>query len=297
MTMESLKKQTFQDFEVLIVDNNSEDDSIAIAQSYEEYFPSFQILKETVQGLPSARNKGIDHAKGKYLCFVDPDDELTSDYLQDFYQAMKTGVDVAICNYQCIDFRTKKLLSQSDISSYQTTNPALTRQAMFDDGYMWNMWNKCFKRELVETLKLRCNPRLLIAEDLLFSITYLKHCQSAQLVEKANYLYYRHEQSLTNEVGFNEEKHFCIIYAWDLVFAELKEFDPSTYQLAFVWSVRFKITELKKMKMRKYPKFKAYRKQYRPELFGSFFKVMTQKDLSYRIKLRRYLANLIYVNI
>jgi hypothetical protein len=213
---------------------------------------------------------------------------------------MKTGVDVAICNYQHIDFRTKKLISQSDISSYQTTNPALTRQAMFRGGYMWGPCNKCFKRELIENLKLRFDPRLLTGEDLPFVVTYLKHCQSAQWVEKANYLYYKHEQSLTNEVSktseFNEGKHSSRICGWNLVLDELEEFDVSTYQLAFARSVCAKIIVLKQMKRRKYPKFKAYRKQYRPEIFSSFFKIIKQKDLPYYYKLG-CLAYLIYVNI
>lgn len=72
--LDSVLTQTLKEIEIICIDDGSEDDSVAILESYADRFNNFIILKQENQGAGPARNKGIEYAKGKYICFLDADD-------------------------------------------------------------------------------------------------------------------------------------------------------------------------------------------------------------------------------
>jgi glycosyltransferase involved in cell wall biosynthesis len=100
-SMKSVCCQTFKDFEVVLVDNNSPDDSIDIAERVlKEGEIDYRVVKQTIQGLPAARNMGIREAKGEWIVSIDPDDTVSSRFLADLYEcATSNGLDVVFSKY------------------------------------------------------------------------------------------------------------------------------------------------------------------------------------------------------
>ena len=100
-SMISVSKQTFKDFEVVLVDNNTPDDSIEIAESIlRQNNLVYRVVKQTKQGLPAARNMGIKESKGVWCVSIDPDDTISSHFLEELYICATTnGLEVVFSKY------------------------------------------------------------------------------------------------------------------------------------------------------------------------------------------------------
>lgn len=93
--LDSLKNQTFQDFEVIAVNDGSSDGSLAILEVYQRTFPNLRIISQANEGLSAARNTGLAQVTGKYLYFLDSDDYLQHDMLERcFTLAEQEALDV-----------------------------------------------------------------------------------------------------------------------------------------------------------------------------------------------------------
>lgn len=107
----SVLKQTYTDYEIIIVDNNSSDNTLSIINAYKNNYPqTIKILQENKKGAPCARNKGLNDSKGDWIQFLDSDDELLPEKLNEqMNRANNSAFDVIVGSsyiYKCID--TKK---------------------------------------------------------------------------------------------------------------------------------------------------------------------------------------------
>ena len=79
--MANLLSQTYKDYEILLIDDGSKDSSGALCDRYAAICDNVRVFHKDNGGLGSARNYGIKHAKGNYVCFIDSDDQVTKEYL------------------------------------------------------------------------------------------------------------------------------------------------------------------------------------------------------------------------
>ncbi len=94
-TLNDLLNQSVQDFEVIIVDSNSQDKTVEIAQSYADKFANFKIVKMTTRGASLGRNTGVENASNERLLFLDADSRIKPDFIkQSLLKLEQTGVDV-----------------------------------------------------------------------------------------------------------------------------------------------------------------------------------------------------------
>lgn len=107
-SMKSVCAQTFRDFEVLLVDNNSPDDSIAIAEKVlKEGSINYRVVKQAIQGLPAARNMGIREANGEWIVSIDPDDTVSPRFLSDLYKcATLNNLEIVFSKYAEVGVET-----------------------------------------------------------------------------------------------------------------------------------------------------------------------------------------------
>lgn len=97
--IKSILNQTFKEFELLLVDDGSTDSSLNICRGYEKKDNRIKVIHKKNGGLSDARNVGIEKACGKYICFIDGDDFIANDTLENMYNLiLKNNSQIAVCN-------------------------------------------------------------------------------------------------------------------------------------------------------------------------------------------------------
>lgn len=198
--IQSLLSQTYDDYEIIIVDDGSKDSSIARAHEMTKNIDKVRILTKVNGGLSDARNFGIEHANGEYLAFIDSDDTIHSEMFETMMQKMlDEQADVCSCDLEYVYTSGRKERSSgrviSDVNPYSimlTNNSAC---------------NKIFKRALFNYIRF---PLGRWYEDLATIPIILKQASKVVYVEQVFYYYFQREGSIAH--GRNE-KMFDIYWA------------------------------------------------------------------------------------
>lgn len=185
----SVLTQTVGDWELILVDNCSTDHSYELIEEYARNNRQIRALKESTPGVSFARNAALEIAKGKYVCFVDSDDEIEPHYLESLLSDPEA--DLTLCGYyvdnETSDFKT--LNSQSHIPDRvfwkRGESPTVLTKA-FENGYVHLCCNKLFRREIVDDHAIRFEAYP-VNEDYIFTLTYLLYANSISIVNKPLY--------------------------------------------------------------------------------------------------------------
>lgn len=169
--LDSIQNQTYQNFECLLINDGSPDNSADICREYVEKDSRFKYFEKENGGLSDARNYGIRQSKGSYLTFVDSDDWLENDALQQLYDALKKeNADISIGRYNCYDESRCQYLfydSNPDDSLEVIDGKEIINREGLEEMRIGN-WTvaylKLFKRELLENLPKNCGRYLLDME-------------------------------------------------------------------------------------------------------------------------------------
>ena len=147
--LNSVSRQTFSDFEALLIYTPSEDKTLEIARRFCEKDKRFSILPgEGMAG--GCRNVGIRHAKGEYLSFIDGDDSIRPQFLEKLIQAArKTSADIAVCGY-CYFYENKQKLKMPLMKTHTRllTQEQALKELLRDHTMRFYLWNKLWKRSL-----------------------------------------------------------------------------------------------------------------------------------------------------
>ena len=178
--LDSIRVQTFQDFEALLVDDGSTDGSIQIIENCRAEDNRFQIFHQNHCGVSSARNVGLKFATGEYLCFVDADDQIAPTYLAELHQAIGIA-DSSMCGFKKVDSLSHEdcvIVPQNKIETLEEN-----LSGFYDAGptdWQRYLWNRMFRRTIIKQNKLRFREDIFYKEDGLFVVQYL--CVSNGLV-------------------------------------------------------------------------------------------------------------------
>lgn len=178
--MQSLLDQTYTNFEALIVDDGSPDNSIQLAKAKVGDDPRFIFFEKENGGQGTARNLGLDRAKGDYIAFLDSDDYYEDNYLSVMLEEIvRKSTDICVCNVRNVSITGDELsVRENNIDLYYKN-----RDYLMARGYVSNyMWDKLFKASCFEGV--RFDPKVRTYEDvhLLFRVIYGKKITSTDAV-------------------------------------------------------------------------------------------------------------------
>jgi len=146
--LQSVQNQTFKNFETIIINDGSTDNSSEIIEKFKNKINNLQIIHQQNKGVSHSRNIGIKHATGKWICFLDSDDYISNEYFFILNKYISDEIDIIEFNFETVDDNQKK---KSDIT--KNVVPYFSNVAV---------WSKCFKKELFDNVKF---PEGIIAED------------------------------------------------------------------------------------------------------------------------------------
>ena len=201
--IESVLSQSFRDWELLIVDDGSTDNSNVVAQNYASFDKRIKVLHKENGGLSDARNYGLEHARGKYIHFFDSDDLIQPDFYEIMLSAIMNGnYDFVICGY-FKDVENSNGSINSYPFSYTSTDSSSINECQFFEfyDYLFNYaWNKVFKTLFLKQNKLVFKKGLSIIEDKEFMSKVMKYSPSFLIIDYIGYRYQlRNRTTLNNQ--------------------------------------------------------------------------------------------------
>lgn len=173
--LDSILAQTFQNFEIICIDDGSVDNSFEILKEYKQKDNRFTILQQPHKGASEARNQGIKLAKGKYILFLDSDDYFENTLLDDMYKrAEKFEADLTVCSSRKVDddgniIETKSPNFPINVSKVPMEK-TFSKKDFKDDIFSLFvpiLWNKLIKKSLIEKNNLKFLP-FVIFQDVTF---------------------------------------------------------------------------------------------------------------------------------
>lgn len=187
--VDSLNKQTFQNFEVILVDDGSTDGSLELCRALVEQSERYAVYTQENQGAYAARNTGLSHVTGEYVTFVDADDELDARYLERLLEAIQDA-DISICDVSVVKQgkEVRRFTHASGRISSQQAIEALLERETVNSGPC----AKLFRRKLLDGLRF---PPLRVYEDILFVLETFRRSTSVSVVDDVAYYYIQDGES------------------------------------------------------------------------------------------------------
>ena len=175
--IDSILSQTYKEFELILIDDGSPDGCGKICDGYAEQDRRIKVIHKQNGGVSSARNAGIKESKGKYICFVDSDDYIESDYLELLVRTKEENPDFSNiwCGFCTVrDYKRSItgtfIASNSEQFSEYSVNNIMTLHEKWLDPMPWN---KIFVRSIIVENKIKFPEDLTLGEDLIFNFEYL----------------------------------------------------------------------------------------------------------------------------
>ena len=169
--VDSIVAQTYTEWELLLIDDGSTDDSAAICNEYAAKDERIRVFHKENGGVSSARNLGLDNAQGEWITFVDSDDYIEENFLKSFEGNL--DADLVVGNSTWLDN------GGAEINSYNISLIGMSREKLISRylySGMFNMsWGKLYKASLIRRYGIRFNEIMRFAEDLCFVYQFLSY--------------------------------------------------------------------------------------------------------------------------
>lgn len=225
--IDSILGQSFKDFELLLVDDGSKDGSGAICDVYAEKAKSEEVSGKSVSirvihkengGPASARNMGLENAKGEWICFVDSDDCLCDGLLEHF-MATTRKADLTYYSFRYIDEINHQECIEHFDNTFLTDKAAIEayiqpiRYRSYQSCIVDVPWGKFYRNDIIKEHQLRFPEDIDFKEDEIFNYRYLKYVQSLEVCDYIGYNYFILSNSLARR-DFSGELLYRIAQHW-----------------------------------------------------------------------------------
>lgn len=239
----SVKRQNINSFEVIIVDDGSTDDSLKICQSLVDDDDRFRIIHQSNNGVSSARNAGIENATCEYICFMDADDEISSNYLEDLEKGIHS-CDLLI--HGMMRYRQGEHIDRR-MHIEGVFNLDVDGSSFFNSINIERYggpYCKLYKKSIIINNNIKFNTKVRLAEDFDFLLRYLACCHTVKTQNKCNYIYYETMGSATTKI-YTYEDEMNILNALDLSWQGLRSrFDIESLKILHHRSLSYYVSRI-----------------------------------------------------
>lgn len=183
--VESLVNQSYNNIEILLINDGSKDCSGALCDKWAEKDSRVHVIHKVNGGAASARNEGLDVAKGDYLCFVDGDDTVEPDYVKYLYDvALNDAVDVTACGFYYLSQNKKNECSISESEIIYDGDAFMLR--FLEDWSSSLLWNKIFSRDAIGDIRMTEGHKV---DDEFFTYQVCMNCRRVAVIPECLYNY------------------------------------------------------------------------------------------------------------
>lgn len=201
----SILQQTFKDWELILVNDGSTDNSALICDEYVQLDKRIKVFHKSNGGVSSARNVGLDNAKGEWITFIDSDDWVENNYLSNLYQNDENDI---VASYFIAE-------------GWREWVSVPLKEYVYDEGQMKDFMDNClldfiyicsklFRHSIIKSYKLRFDENISYGEDTLFVYQYLQYIKSVRTSSEATYHYNCYG------IGLSKQNYSWSIY-WNIL--------------------------------------------------------------------------------
>ena len=186
--IDSVLGQSFTDFELLLIDDGSSDESGIICDNYSMVDYRIRVFHKDNGGASSARNLGLRHAKGHWITFIDSDDYVNNDYFLLPYES--ESIDLYAQNWCFATGESKESIPPQIIESEQYP---LFMQNYLHTDFFRTVCGFFFRNSIIQRNAIMFESRFRLGEDTLFALDYFKFATSLRIMDNSCYIYNRQE--------------------------------------------------------------------------------------------------------
>lgn len=241
--LDSVLKQTYQNLEIILVDDGSRDESPQICDAYAKKDSRVLVIHQENKGAPRARKTGYAASHGRYISIIDSDDWLEPVMLETLYNALTTQqTDVAMCGkYEDMDGVSRSIYPEIPAGRYEGKRLAtdiypnlIVNKRFFEWGIFPSFWDKLFKREVLMPYLMEVDDRLPMGNDAAGVYPTILHVKSICVMHECLYHYRQTDHSMVRTFGRTQDKRLGFRLLYQSVLQKLKNAD-SAYNLPEQW--------------------------------------------------------------
>lgn len=196
--VESILKQEYANYEIILINDGSNDDSGNICDEYAKNNKQIKVIHKKNEGVSAARNDGLKQATGKYICFLDVDDYIDKNYFTTTDKIIEKHKDVELINfgfYSEVENSNFEVMSSDKINYTKRiykTHDKIKKDFvnLWDNTMLYNIWNKVYLAKIIKENKIEF-PKNNWGEDVEFNRMYLSKINSMYNSDKCFYHYIR----------------------------------------------------------------------------------------------------------
>ncbi|MBQ8210016.1 MAG: glycosyltransferase [Clostridia bacterium] len=244
--IESLITQSYENLEIILVDDGAKDSSGTICDEYAGKDSRIKVIHKENAGVAEARNTGMANMTGEYFCFVDGDDNVHPDYVKTMYSLIcEYNADIAMCAY---------VFKWTDGREWKTRNAEFPETHIFShtgkDALINMLYSNIYTPSCCCKLFNRQNcifrfPSHFIGEDMLAGVEYLLSANKVALVNKSLYYYMQHNESVMHSI--NPDKIYDIVKSGDEILKLIPDDDKKLQKAASFYIVQKNLSCLMKL--------------------------------------------------
>lgn len=193
--IESIRKQTYENIEIIIIDDGSTDGSGELCDHEAKKDSRIRVIHQNNRGLSMARNIGITNAKGEYIALVDSDDWVDINYLNNLYALLKKyDADIAVCDY------TRKTFNIQSGHDYVITSEQMLKEWHGKRKRIETVcWNKLYKKSILGNANENIFPAGKEHEDIYTSHLFVERADKIAITDNKLYFYRKRKNSITSD--------------------------------------------------------------------------------------------------
>lgn len=231
---DSVLAQTYTDWELILVDDGSPDNSAAVCDAYAQADGRIRVIHKKNGGLSDARNAGIEQAEGEWLLFLDSDDYLHPEMLAHLVEIQtRTGADIASCGFTSFIDGEEPARDDGEGEEFEFSAYSAVADMFSNKGIGWCAWGKLYRRELFVDLRY---PTGMLCEDK--ALTYKAYLKAEKIVHTRRRLcFYRVRGS---SIMGARSKKLCLdsLHVNEEICTTLANVDKGLYALAGGYAAR-----------------------------------------------------------
>ncbi|MBR5192033.1 MAG: glycosyltransferase family 2 protein [Clostridia bacterium] len=196
--IDCLLQQTYKNYEILIIDDGSNDGSSAVCDDCALKSSSIRVVHKENGGLSSARNCGIENANGEFIIFPDPDDWVENNYLQQLVELHEEYNSNLEIGGHYVDYENRSSIHNEKGKKRLLSKNEALKVLMLPFEFCGFAWNKLYHLDIINKHQLRFDTELGMAQDLHFAFRYLSLCEKIAYNPSPTYHYFQHIGGVTN---------------------------------------------------------------------------------------------------